>query len=104
MVSRPILFPCSDIRIKQSQDKERKKQLQSFFEAAENISYRIAEVNHSVSTCPQNDSQNIREFVSNTNGNEGLQGYCILFPFCLEYADDKFANVMLKLDKVCLQT
>ena len=34
----------------------------------------------------------------------GLQGYFILFPLCLECADDKFANVMLKLDRVCLQT
>lgn len=28
----------------------------------------------------KNNSQNIREFVSNTNGNEGLQGYFPLFP------------------------
>lgn len=76
MVSRPILFPCSDIRIKQSQDKERRKATPIIFLRLQKI--RVIRPHKSIipsRPVHKNDSQNIREFVSNTNGNEGLQGY-----------------------------
>lgn len=51
-----------------------------FLLAAKNMSYRIDKSIIPSRPVHKNDSQNIREFVSNTNGNEGLQGYFPLFP------------------------